>query len=130
DLCGFFSFTRCGVANAGSFPHDILLTIWRLPLFFLLSGFFLTPSRSLQVAVTKRWDSLIIPYLSWSVVISVWLIIVLWGQDEVILEHLATGWAGGANQSIFWMAAWFITTLAAASILRRFLERFGTVVVW
>lgn len=130
DLLRVFSITMVVVGHAGPFPHDTLLTIWRMPLFFMLSGFFFTPSRSLQVEVTKRWDSLIIPYLSWSVVISMWLIIVLWGQDEVILEHLATGWAGGANQSIFWMAAWFITTLAAASILRRFLERFGTVVVW
>lgn len=101
-----------------------------MPLFFMLSGFFFTLGRSLKAEVTKRWDTLMIPYLSWSVVISVWLIIVLWGQNDVILEHLKTGWVGGSEQSIFWMAAWFITTLAAATILRRFLERFGAIVVW
>src|SRR5699024_516229 len=78
----------------------------------------------------KRWDTLIIPYLAWSTIISVWLIISEWGQDDVILEHLYSGWKGGSQQSIYWMAAWFITTLAAATILRRFLERFGPFVVW
>ena len=130
DLLRVFSITMVVVGHAGPFPHDTLLTIWRMPLFFMLSGFFFTPGRPLRIEITKRWDSLIVPYLGWSVVISVWLIVMLWGQDQVILEHLTTGWAGGPNQSIFWMAAWFITTLAAATILRRFLECFGPIVVW
>src|SRR5699024_10658632 len=120
DLLRVFSITMVVVGHAGPFPHYTLLTIWRMPLCFTLSGFVCAASGSLPVGVTKRWDSLIIAYLSRSVVISMWLIIVLWGQVEVLLEHLATGWAGGADQSIFGMAAWFITALAAASILRRF----------
>lgn len=118
------------VGHAGAFPNDELLTIWRMPLFFMLSGFFFTPGRSLKTEFVRRWDTLVIPYLGWSVVLSVWLITVSWGQSETILEHLASGWAGGSQQSIFWMAAWFITTLAGATLLRRFLERFGTLVVW
>lgn len=130
DLLRVFSITMVVVGHAGAFPNDELLTMWRMPLFFMLSGFFYTAGRSLKTEFTRRWDTLIIPYLAWSVIISVWLIVFTWGQDEVILEHLHSGWAGGAGQSIFWMAAWFVTTLAAATILRRFLERFGTVVVW
>src|SRR5690625_1220226 len=110
DLLRVFSITMVVVGHAGPFPHDTLLTICRMPLLFTLFVVFFTPTRSLQVYATRRWDSLIIPYLSWSLVISMLLIIVLWGRDEVILEHLATVWAGGANQSIFWTAAWFITT--------------------
>src|SRR5699024_2059783 len=130
DLLRVFSIMMVVVGHAGAFPNAELLTIWRMPLFFMLSGFFFTPGRSLATEFTRRWDTLLIPYLAWSVVISVWLILVTWGQDQVILEHLQSGWTGGSNQSIFWMAAWFITTLAGATLLRRFLERFGTVVVW
>lgn len=65
-----------------------------------------------------------------SVIISAWIITVEWGQQGVILDHLHTGWMGGARQSIFWMAAWFITTLAGATLLRRFLEPLGSAVVW
>lgn len=118
------------VGHAGAFPNQELLTIWRMPLFFMVSGFFFTPGRTLQTEVIRRWDTLIIPYLAWSVLISVWLTTVLWGQEDRILGHLLTGWSGGSQQSIFWMAAWFITTLAGATILRRFLERFGAFVVW
>lgn len=130
DLLRVFSIMMVVVGHAGAFPHSELLTIWRMPLFFMLSGFFFSPGRTLRTEFTKRWDALIIPYLGWSVIISVWLITVTWGQPEVILEHLHSGWSGGSKQSIFWMAAWFITTLAAATLLRRFLERFGTITVW
>src|SRR5699024_1134810 len=130
DLLRVFSITMVVVGHAGPFPHDTLLTIWRMPLFFMRSGFFFTPSRSLQVEVPKRWDSLIIPYLSWTDVLSIWLVIVLWSQGGVVLERLGAGWAGRDNPSICWLAAWFITAFAAAVILLRVLERFGAVVVW
>jgi fucose 4-O-acetylase-like acetyltransferase len=130
DLLRVFSIMMVVVGHAGTFPNDELLTIWRMPLFFIISGFFYTPGRSLYTEFTRRWDTLVIPYLAWSVIISVWLITVLWGDEQAILDHLESGWTGGSQQSIFWMAAWFITTLAGATILRRFLERYGTVVVW
>src|SRR5690625_5074456 len=130
DLLRVFSIMMVVVGHAGAFPNAELLTIWRMPLFFMLSGFFFTPGRSLATEFTRRWATLLIPYLAWSVVISVWLILVTWGQDEVILEHLQSGWSGGSEQSIFWMAAWFITTLAGATLLRRFLECFAPAVAW
>ena len=130
DLLRVFSIVMVVVGHAGAFPNQELLTIWRMPLFFMVSGFFFTPGRRVATEFNRRWDTLIIPYLAWSVVISVWLTVVLWGQEDRILEHLATGWSGGPEQSIFWMAAWFITTLAAATLLRRILEQFGTSVVW
>lgn len=130
DLLRVFSIAMVVVGHAGSFPNDQLLTVWRMPLFFMLSGFFFTPGRSLTVEFFKRWNTLIIPYLAWSLIISVWIIVTLWGQHEVIFDHLESGWLGGSDQSIYWMAAWFITTLAGATILRRFLERFGSLIPW
>lgn len=118
------------VGHAGYFPNAELLTIWRMPLFFMLSGFFFTAHRSLSSEVRRRWDTLIIPYLTWSVLISCWIVAIEWHQPDVVLEHLASGWAGGSQQSIFWMAAWFITTLAGATVLRRLLEPLGQLVVW
>lgn len=130
DLLRVFSIMMVVIGHAGYFPHAELLTIWRMPLFFMLSGFFFTPGRTFASEFTRRWDTLIIPYLAWSVIISAWIITVEWGQEEVISDHLRTGWIGGAEQSIFWMAAWFITTLAGATLLRRFLEPLGPAVVW
>ncbi len=130
DLLRVFSIIMVVVGHAGYFPNSELLTIWRMPLFFMLSGFFFTPGRTLFSEFSRRWDTLLIPYLAWSVIISVWLIAVEWGQRDIILDHLHSGWSGGAGQSIFWMAAWFITTLAGATLLRRFLEPLGSAVVW
>lgn len=130
DLLRVFSIVMVVVGHAGSFPNDELLTVWRMPLFFMLSGFFFTSGRTVSFEFTKRWDTLVIPYLGWSVIISVWIIITLWGQPDIVFEHLESGWTGGSNQSIYWMAAWFITTLAGATLLRRMLEPLGTFFVW
>ncbi len=130
DLLRVFSIMMVVIGHAGYFQNAELLTIWRMPLFFMLSGFFFSPGRTFRSEFTRRWDTLIIPYLAWSVLISAWIITVEWGQDDVILEHLHTGWVGGSGQSIFWMAAWFITTLAGATLLRRLLEPLGPAVVW
>ena len=130
DLLRVFSIIMVVIGHAGSFPNSELLTMWRMPLFFMVSGFFFTPGRTLFSEFTRRWDTLIIPYLAWSVIISAWIITVEWDQPNVVLDHLHSGWVGGAGQSIFWMAAWFITTLAGATLLRRFLEPLGSAVVW
>ena len=101
DLLRVFSIFMVVVGHAGYFPNSELLTIWRMPLFFMLSGFFFTPGRTLFSEFSRRWDTLLIPYLAWSVIISVWLIAVEWGQRDIILDHLHSGWSGGAGQSIF-----------------------------
>src|SRR5690625_7444223 len=92
DLLRVFSIMMVVVGHAGAFPNAELLTIWRMPLFFMLSGFFFTPGRSLATEFTRRWDTLLISYLAWSAVISACLIVVTWGPGEFSLEHLHAGW--------------------------------------
>lgn len=131
DALRVFSIAMVLLGHSGSFPGSHLLSIWRMPLFFILSGFFLAPyARTLRVEVTRRWNALVIPYLSWSVVISVVVIAVTWSDPASMLDHLYTGWRGGTGRSIFWMSAWFLLTLAISAVLLRYLERFPRWTAW
>lgn len=131
DALRIFSIAMVILGHAGTFDGSALLSLWRMPLFFILSGFFLVPSgRSLRFEAARRWETLVIPYLAWSVIITLVVIVVKWSEPTEMLHHLHTGWRGGTGRSIFWMSSWFLLTLAISAILLRFLERFPRWIAW
>lgn len=102
-----------------------------MPLFFILSGFFFVPyGRSLRFELSRRWETLVIPYLAWSLVISLVVIVVKWSEPTEMMHHLFTGWRGGTGRSIFWMSAWFLLSLAISAVILRYLERFPRWMAW
>lgn len=131
DALRVFSIAMVILGHAGTFDGSALLSIWRMPLFFILSGLFLVPyGRSLRLEAARRWETLIIPYLAWSLIITLVVIVVKWSDPADLLNHLHTGWRGGTGRSIFWMSSWFLLTLAISAIALRFLERFPRWVAW
>ena len=87
------------------------LEVWRMPLFFFLSGYFWTRGRPLLPDLRGRWTSLAVPYLLWAVLMSVaaWR----WNHKDPdrFWELMRTGWYGGADQQPPWWAFWFISVL-------------------
>lgn len=131
DALRVFSIAMVILGHSGSFDGSALLSMWRMPLFFILSGFFLVPyGRSLRFELARRWETLIIPYLVWSMVITLVVIVVKWTEPTEMLHHLHTGWRGGTGRSIFWMSSWFLLTLAISAVTLRYLERFHRSVAW
>lgn len=106
------------------------LEVWRMPLFFFLSGYFWTRGRPFVPDVRGRWKSLAVPYLVWAVIMSVaaWR----WNHQDPdrFWELMRSGWYGGADQDPPWWAFWFISVLFFTTVLRRFLERFPSWVAW
>src|SRR5699024_6961626 len=131
DALRLFSIAMVVLGHSGSFEGSSLLSMWRMPLFFILSGFFFVPyGRSLRLEFSRRWETLVIPYLAWSLIISLIVIIVKWSEPTEILHHLFTGWRGGTGRSIFWMSAWFLLSLAISAVILRYLERFPRWMAW
>ena len=131
DALRVFSIAMVILGHSGTFEGSSLLSMWRMPLFFILSGFFLVPyRRSLRVEIARRWESLVIPYLAWSMVITLIVIAIKWDTPAEMLHHLYTGWRGGTGRSVFWMSSWFLLTLAISAVVLRFLERFARWVAW
>lgn len=131
DALRLFSIAMVVLGHSGSFEGSSLLSMWRMPLFFILSGFFFVPyGRSLRFELSRRWETLVIPYLAWSLVISLVVIVVKWSEPTEMMHHLFTGWRGGTGRSIFWMSAWFLLSLAISAVILRYLERFPRWMAW
>lgn len=131
DALRLFSIAMVVLGHSGSFDGSSLLSMWRMPLFFILSGFFLIPhGRSLRFELSRRWETLVIPYLAWSLIISGVVLVVKWSEPAAMLDHLYTGWRGGTGRSIFWMSSWFLLNLAISAVILRYLERFPRWVAW
>lgn len=131
DALRVFSIAMVVLGHSGSFDGSSLLSMWRMPLFFILSGFFFVPyRRSLRYECSRRWETLVIPYLAWSLIISLVVIVVKWSEPADMLHHLYTGWRGGTGRSIFWMSSWFLLSLAISAVILRYLERFPRWVAW
>lgn len=131
DALRMFSIAMVILGHSGTFEGSHLLAIWRMPLFFILAGSFFRPHhRGVREETTRRWLTLVIPYLVWSVVISLVVVVVKWDDPAEMLHHLYTGWRGGTGRSIFWMSSWFLLTLAISCVLLRALERFPRWVSW
>ncbi|VXB07278.1 acyltransferase family protein [Citricoccus sp. K5] len=106
------------------------LEIWRMPLFFFLTGYFWTRGRPFVYELQARSRTLAVPYLIWAVIMSVaaWA----WTRDtpEEFWPLMANGWYGGSDQTPPWWAFWFISVLFFVTLLRRILERFPVLVAW
>jgi len=104
---------------------------WHVPVFFFLTGWFWKPGRPLRAEVQGRWRTLIRPYLSWFLVIGLawfpWAIAS--GATSEPLD-LVRPFLGGQYVGRPYSAFWFVTALAVATIVLRFLERWRSWVTW
>ena len=106
------------------------LEIWRMPLFFFLTGYFWTRGRPWATDVRGRFRSLMVPYLVWAALMSVAAFAWFADDPDLLRRLMITGWYGGADQEPPWWAFWFISVLFFTTVLRRFLERFPSAVAW
>lgn len=104
---------------------------WHVPLFFFLSGYFWTGGRTFRSELGSRWRSLLVPYISWLLIISaVWIpLMVSSGQFEP-LHDIARLLAGGAYLVQPYSAFWFITALFGAAMLMRALQALPDILIW
>ncbi|MDO5492837.1 MAG: acyltransferase [Nesterenkonia sp.] len=120
DLLRILSVVAVVLGHA--YPHmpgEEYIQIWRMPLFFLLSGYFLAESRSFGGELRVRWRTLGVPYLTWLVLLSLVVLAVsptpAAFDDGVVLGALH----GGAMTDMPYLAFWFISVLFFAALLLR-----------
>lgn len=99
------------------------LFTWHVPVFFILSGYLWTAGRPLRRELGARYRTLILPYLSWLVILyapyaALPVAMQLFTVDDALRPIIA----GSANGGMFG-AFWFMTALFFAAIFLRILER-------
>ncbi|WP_136090308.1 acyltransferase family protein [Auritidibacter ignavus] len=119
-----------GHTYGAAIEHREFLSMWRMPLFFVLSGYFLTPGKSLRAETNTRFTTLLVPYFWWSVICSVVTVIWWYHDPKHLTELLIMGWYGGVDQTIIWMAFWFLSVLTATVLLYRCLQHLPAWVPW
>lgn len=104
-------------------PYEEYLQIWRMPLFFFLAGFFLSPVRSFAGEIRTRWHTLGVPYLTWLV-----LLIALVAVHHYTPKPFEDTWLtiagavfGGGLTDMPFLAFWFISVMFFAVLLVRLL---------
>lgn len=104
---------------------------WHVPVFFFLTGWFWKPGRPLRAEVRGRWRTLIRPYLGWFVVISLaWFPWAISSDAARQPLDLLRPFLGGQYVGRPYSAFWFVTALAVATVVLRFLERWRPWVPW
>lgn len=111
-----------GHVVAGPATHQWLYP-WHVPLFFFLTGYFWSPGRTLGREVGSRWRSLMVPYLTWLVVV----IIVYWFVASVLsapsVDVVVRAIWGGSLAGGPFGAYWFVSVLFVTAVLYRSIER-------
>ncbi|MGO1522320.1 MAG: acyltransferase family protein [Nesterenkonia sp.] len=122
DLLRVISVAAVVVGHAWPFmPGEEYLQIWRMPLFFFLSGYFLSTSRRFGGELRTRWRTLGIPYLVWLTVLAGLVIVHHYTPRpfEGTWPTVRGALIGGAETDTPFLAFWFISVLFFAVLLAR-----------
>lgn len=103
---------------------DRLIQSWRLPVFFLLSGYFWSVRRTLADEVRRRSRSLLIPYVVWMAIITALTLPVRVVADpEGVRPAIIGVLLGGDYIGRPYTTFWFLTALFTAAAIYRALTR-------
>ncbi|EDP60791.1 acyltransferase family protein [Vibrio sp. AND4] len=97
------------------------MSLFRMPLFFFLSGVFFSYSQPATSFVLKKGEALLKPYFL--VLLTAWLVSSWFNQDLLLWQLKGIFYANG--HTIEWTPLWFLPHLFAVHCFVYFLFRFG-----
>lgn len=100
---------------------DRLIQSWRLPVFFMLTGFFWSASKDLKAEAKDRARRLLVPYVWWALIFAVITLPFTSLRPESLFPTLARLMLGGSYVVRPYTTFWFFTALFVATVLYRFL---------
>ncbi len=99
------------------------LYTWHVPLFFVLTGYFWTKGRPIRTELLRRFQTLLIPYIFWLVVIGApYLVYEKHKTGSISGELIGDLARGGAVLDRPFSAFWFVTALFFAALIVRMAE--------
>jgi fucose 4-O-acetylase-like acetyltransferase len=124
DVAKGISITLVAIfhSNLKSFFPEIIepMALFRLPLFFFLSGVFFSYSISPKAFIFKKAEALLKPYFSVLFMLFFFSVI---SQDDNLISQLKGIFYGNGN-TIRWVPLWFLTHLFSVYCFSYFIFRF------
>ena len=103
----------------------LLTYSWHVPAFFMLSGYLWHEARSLREELSRRWSSIIVPYIVWWFVVCAvyltWALVKGFGLATPLYYVALAAWGGGVAFRPF-TAFWFFSALVVAVLYLRLLQ--------
>lgn len=103
----------------------LLTYSWHVPVFFLMSGYLWKDARSLREELSRRWTSIIVPYIVWWLVVCAvylaWAIANGYSLRAPVYYIALAAWGGGAAFRPF-TAFWFFSALVVAVLFLRLVQ--------
>lgn len=103
---------------------------WHVPLFFFLAGYFWRDGRRLHDEWRARRATLVLPYVSWLILIGIAYVVWLGVRGLITARDLGALVVGGAYLGRPFSAFWFISALLVVCLLLRLLDRLPSWAPW
>lgn len=107
-----------------------LLYSWHVPLFFFLAGYFWSSHRSLAQELAKRTRTLVVPYLTWFVLIAFAFVALDSSLENSTFSRLFAPFSNGQSSAMPYTTFWFVAVFFFSLILLRCLWWLPRTVVW
>lgn len=103
---------------------------WHVPLFFFLTGYLWKSGRSLSLELSRRFTSLIVPLLSWGLVLLALVLSYMFYQQGFSSARVIADIRDGGFHTRPFIVFWFVLVLFFVSVAMRALERLPLGVIW
>lgn len=103
---------------------------WRVPTFFLLSGYLWCFRRGLVEDIARRGRALMVPYFTWLAIIGVPWALWAWQEHGLNPVRSAVGLLYGSQLGRPFSAFWFVAALFLAGVVVRAGQQLGAAFIW
>lgn len=107
-----------------------LFYTWHVPLFFFLAGYFWSTRRGLGQEVRKRGRTLMLPYLTWFVLLAAAFVTLDPLLESTTWHRLFLLLHNGQRSAMPFTTFWFVSVLFACCVLMRMLSHLPAVWMW
>lgn len=108
----------------------LLVYPWHVALFFFLTGYLWNTERSLSGEVRKRWQTLLIPLLVWTLIIGLTVLGVMLVHRNFDVAETVEDIAAGEIPGRPFMVFWFVLVLFFVAVLLRSMQKLPTWAPW
>jgi len=118
-----------GHVYAGALTHQWVYS-WHVPLFFVLTGYLWKPGRTIGKELSIRTRALMVPYVSWFVVVSLIVLAVPAENSPWNVTTLLAPLWGGSQATGPYGTFWFVSVLFFTALFYRAIDRLPRTVQW
>ena len=130
DALRVFGLIAVVVGHVWADETRLSIYTWHVPLFFFLTGYLWKDGRGFRLEASRRFKSLIIPLLSWGIVLLTLVLALMFYQRRFSYRAVIEDIQDGEFHTKPFMVFWFVLVLFFVALALRALEKLPHWVSW